>query len=72
MIATLTYNLPDDQEEFDRACAALALCGFIYDMKDYLRTQCKYAEDPDDIERVMDKFHELMNEHNIDLDKLYK
>lgn len=71
MKAILEFNLPEDQEDLDRANAALSLCSFIYDFDQYLRGQYKYAEKPDDIEKIREKWYDLQRDENIDMDKLY-
>ena len=71
MKARLTFKLPKDQEDYDRANAAMSLCSFIHDFDNYLRGQYKYAEEPDDIEKIREKWYEIMRSENIDMDKIY-
>ena len=70
MKAKLIFDLPDDKQEFNLANSALDLCSFIWDFQQYLRGQWKY-DGTDDIEKIYNKFSEIKENHNIDLDKLY-
>ena len=72
MKAIHKFNLPEDQEEYNRANKALDMAGVLWDFDQYLRAQQKYADKPDDINQIRDKFHETMSSHNVDLDELYK
>lgn len=42
MKATLEFNLPEEQEEFDLANQARSLYCVIYELEDYLRDLVKY------------------------------
>jgi len=60
-----------DEDDILRSVAALDLCSVLWDFDNYLRSEYKYR----DVEYAFDvreKLHEIMSEHNIDLDKLYK
>lgn len=70
MKATLTFNLPEDQEDFARAAKVLDICSFIWEFEQYLRDQRKY-EGKDDIDAIWDKWHELKADEGIELDKIY-
>ena len=70
MKATLEFNLPEDAMDYKRANAALYLCRFIKEFDDYLRTQCKYMDTPDDILTVRQIWINMKLDNNIDLDKL--
>lgn len=67
----IKFTLPKEQEEYDRCNKALDLCSFIWDFQQYLREQVKYAEKPDDIDTIFEKWFELLDTKNIDLDALY-
>jgi len=72
MKAILKYKLPKDRADFERASKADDLCSFIWDFGQYLRGQEKWAEEPDDIGKIRDKWVEMLNDNNIDLDKLWQ
>ena len=70
MEAIIRFNLPEEQEEYDRANKATALCSFIWDFEKYLRGQRKYGG-TDDINTQWDKWHEMKGENDINLDAIY-
>lgn len=72
MEAILKFNLPDEQEDYDRCNAATSLCDFIWDFQQYLRSQWKYSETPDSIDVIYEKWFEELNNHNINLDDIYR
>jgi len=73
MKAKLTFNLPDDQHDFDLAIQSGKMYSALWDISQELRKLWKYEELNDDewkmVERIRDKFHEILSEHNINLDK---
>ena len=71
MKITLTYDLPEDYKDALRAVKSTDLCAFIWEFQQYLRSQYKYADTPDDIGRIYEKWFEMLNEEGIDLDNLY-
>lgn len=74
MKATLEFNLPDDQQDFELASNAMKFWSVLYELDQELRSKTKYA--PDDLqqdkydayEEVRDMLHELMRNENISLD----
>jgi len=71
MKAILEFNLPEDSEEYLRANTATDMASTLWDIASYLRSQRKYGDPPDDIEKIVDKFYEIMGEHGINLDRIY-
>lgn len=71
MKAILEFNLPEDREEHFRAVKALDMAGCLWDIDQYLRTVYRYQETPDDIEKIREKFYEIMLEHGVNLEELY-
>jgi len=73
MKAKLTFNLPEDKHEWENAMRADAMFCALWDVSQELRTLWKYEELSDDewkmVERIRDKFYEILQEHNINLDK---
>ena len=67
----ITYKLYTSRDDYKRAAKADDLCSFIWDYQQYLRGQWKYAEKPDDIDKIYDKWFEMLNENNINMDELY-
>jgi len=74
MKAILEFNLPEDQTEYQMANDASKMCSVLWEMKQWLRTQVKYA--PDEISQetydafveCRDKLYELLMDNNLDLD----
>ena len=73
MKAILEFNLPEDQEEYDMCNKAYIMHNLIWEMKQWLRGETKYAIDniSDDTLNAMykcaDKFNELINEYNLEI-----
>jgi len=71
MKVILEFNLPEDEQEHRRCVHATDLCSFIWDFQDYLRTQHKYADPPEGIDKIYEKWFDLLGENDIHMDKLY-
>jgi hypothetical protein len=73
MKAKLTFNLPEDKHEWENAMRADAMFCALWDVSQELRTLWKYEELSDDewkmVERIRDKFYEILDENQIKLDK---
>jgi len=75
MKATLEFNLPDDQQEYDLANSGLAFWHVLWELDQELRANTKYApddmtdDDYDVYQKIRDKLHELMNDYNVNLEK---
>ncbi len=73
MKARLTFNLPEDQAEFDFAVQGSKMYIALWDISQELRTLWKYEELNDDefkiVERIRDKFYEILDDNQITLDK---
>lgn len=73
MKAKLTFNLPEEQHEWENAMRADAMFCALWDVSQELRTLWKYEELSEEewkmVERIRDKFHEILSDHNINLDK---
>jgi hypothetical protein len=72
MKATIEYNLPDDQFEFDNAVKSNKMWHALTEIKDELRSILKYGELRDEqykfIEEFQEKFFEILQENEINLD----
>jgi hypothetical protein len=60
MKATLEFNLPEEQSDFDLAVNGAKAQSALYDMDQWLRSQTKYA--PDDMSEDTFKAFELCRE----------
>jgi hypothetical protein len=73
MKAKITFNLPEDQAEFDFATQGGNMYAALWDISQELRTLWKYEELSDEewkmVERIRDKFFEILDENQIKLDK---
>lgn len=73
MKATLEFNLPDDQDQFELATNALKWMSFVHEYAEYLRTEYKYNEHKytDEqykvLEQVREKFYEMLDEGGLSL-----
>ena len=72
MKATIEYNLPDDQFEFDNAVKSMKMFFALTEIKDELRSIWKYEELKENqfemVERIREKFFEILQENEINLD----
>ena len=72
MKATIEYNLPDDQFEFDNAVKSMKMWHALNEIKDELRRIYKYEELKENefemLERIREKFFEILQENEINLD----
>ena len=73
MKATLKFNLPEDQAEFDFAVQGSKMYSALWDISQELRALWKYEELTDEefkmVERIRNKFYEILDENQIKLDK---
>jgi hypothetical protein len=73
MKATLKYNLPDDQFEFESAVKSMKMFFALTEIKDELRSIWKYEELKENqfemVERIREKFFEILQENEINLDR---
>lgn len=64
--ATLSFNLPDDQEEFNHATNAIKYVIALSEIKQYLRNNAKHNENPPkDWYEVQDAINDLINSEGI-------
>ena len=76
MKAILEFNLPEDQTEYQMVNDASKMFSVIWDMKQWLRTQVKYAPDEmskdayDTFEECREKLNELLIDNSLDLEQL--
>lgn len=72
MEATLKFNLPEEQEEFDMACKSHAYRRVIEDIASYMRRRWKHevlmVEQEHIIEEIQGKLYELLEEHKLNID----
>ena len=73
MKATLEFNLPEDQSDFDFAVQGGKMYSALWDISKELRTLWKYEEldekEWDMVERIRNKFYDILDDHQIKLDK---
>ena len=73
MKAKIIFNLPEDQAEFDFATQGSTMYSALWDISQELRTLWKYEElkqeEWDMVERIRNKFFEILENHQIKLDK---
>ena len=73
MKATLEFNMPEDQVEFDFAVHGGKMYSALWEISQELRAIWKYEELSDEefkmVEKIRDKLHEILDEHQIKLNK---
>ena len=69
MKATLTFDLPEDDCQFQIASKAMAWALVCWDLDQYLRSQIKYNQ-KEDFQSIRDHLHDLLNDNNISLDMI--
>ena len=73
MKATLEFNLPEDQEEFQMVNNASKTYSVVWDLQQWLRAQVKYAPDEmsedtyNTFEKCREKLNDLLIDNNLDL-----
>lgn len=69
----MIFNLPEDQAEFDFAIQGGNMYSALFDISQELRTLWKYEELSEEewkiVERIRNKFFEILDDHQIKLDK---
>lgn len=66
MKATLEFNLPEDNQEFELTSKALKMYSTLWDLDVWLRSEIKYKDK--ELDKVRDKLRELMADNRIDFD----
>jgi len=71
MKATLEYNLPEDQHEYDLANSAGAMYNALFEIKDELRRLHKYGELKEGqweiVDKIYQQFHDILIDNRIQL-----
>lgn len=71
-IATLKFNLPEEQHDFDNAINAGHVKTALWNFENQLRSWSKYHHDftnaDDALEKIREEFYRCMNEYNVDLE----
>ena len=74
MKATLEFNLPEDQQEFELATKGLKFWSVLWELDQSLRAKTKYAPDSlpqdkyDAYQEIRDELRELMSDNNLSFD----
>ena len=69
MKATLKYNLPEDEKDFNMACKAGDLTDALWGIEQHLRSVDR-RETGDDIEKIREEFYNILTRYDINLDNL--
>jgi hypothetical protein len=72
MKAILEFNLPEDNEEFNRAVKSADYYVCLFDFNQFIRRELKYNEQLSDIERstfetIREEFNGILTENGIEL-----
>jgi hypothetical protein len=69
---TLSFQLPEEQPEFDLACKAGDLLYVLNELADSLRSHLRHSTDPDWDTATVEKLYEILNqmktEHSLHFD----
>lgn len=71
--ATLTFNLPEEQEQFEAACKGQDLYFTLLDIDKWLRNQLKYVPyslDKETLQEVRDELYRVMSTRSVDIDMM--
>ena len=77
MKATLEFNLPDDQQDFDLATKGLKFWSVLWELDQSLRAKTKYASDDlpkdkyDAYQEIREELRELISNNNISFDMVH-
>ena len=67
MKATLEFNLPDDQEDFNHATNGFNYYMALVEMDQWLRAEYKY-NDKEEMYEVREKLRQIIFENNVKID----
>lgn len=73
MRATLEFNLPEEQEQFEDAANGWKWSHAMWQLDQFLRTKVKYASDDASEESInafqeaRDELHRILNEENLEM-----
>jgi len=62
MKAQLTFNLPDDQHEFDMAVHSSDFYSVLFDLDNEMRSICKYEEHSEDVYNIVERLRAILRE----------
>ena len=69
MKAKLTFELPEEQEEFNDAVNGNAFKAVIWELDQYMRSQLKHGDLPDDVhdkvQEIRDQLHSILNDNKV-------
>jgi molecular chaperone GrpE (heat shock protein) len=69
MKAQLTFNLPEEQEEFNDAINGNAFKAVIWELDQWMRSQLKHEDLPDNVhdkvQEIRDQLHSILNDNNV-------
>jgi hypothetical protein len=69
MKAQLTFNLPEEQEEFQDAVNGNAFKAVIWELDQWMRSQLKHGDLPDDVhdkvQEIRDQLHTILNDNKV-------
>jgi len=74
--ATLEFTLPEEKDEFETAVSASKAYSCLWELKNWMRNELKYNSDKYTeegikiVEKVEEKFFEIINESGVSLDNL--
>jgi hypothetical protein len=70
MVATLTFNLPEENDEHRMAVDAPRYYSALFDFKELLRQKMKQGDKPPTWEGIQDFLVEILDTNNVHLDDI--
>jgi hypothetical protein len=69
MKAKLTFDLPEEQEEFNDAINGSAFKSVVWELDQYMRSELKHGELTGDVhekvQEIRDQLHSILNDNNV-------
>lgn len=76
MKAKITFNLPDEESEFQDAINGNAYKAVIWELDQYLRSQLKHNDLSEDVgEKVLeirDELHSIIDTHSLSMNQIWQ
>jgi hypothetical protein len=69
--ATLEFDLPEDQQEFEVAIHAMGWALVVWDLNEWLRSRVKYGGEEDKVntyQNVRDELQNILDNHGVSLE----
>ena len=65
MKATLEFDLPEDQDDFDAALSGVKWRVVVWELEAYMRAELKYQNAGPEMQKARDELNLLINDNNL-------